>query len=230
MEHIKLITFDADDTLWDLTVRVKRGMAALSEALQPHIKLDSQAINDALYGSVRKIFTESDPQTIDYLQARRRAIFQMLEAAGISDEALTENLLQIYIVARDTDLALYPDVDETLTGLKEKYTLGWITNGPSLPQDAGLDSYFDFAINWHTLKIRKPKREIFEHAAGLAECQPHEIMHIGDNLEADVAGIQGVGGIGVWYNFHRSENDTEILPDYEIHNLRELLTLLQAQL
>lgn len=230
MEHLKLITFDADDTLWDLTVRVQRGMNALAEAMQPHTRLDYQAIHDALYGGVRKIFAESDPQTIDYLSARRTVIFQMLEATGISDEMLTDNLLQIYIAARDADLAIFPDVDETLSGLRHKYKVGWITNGTSLPEEAGLETYFDFAINWHTLKIRKPNPQIFEHAAQLVGCEPSEIMHIGDSLESDVAGIQGVGGIGVWYNYQRQKNNTKIVPDHEIHNLRELLTLLQAQL
>lgn len=226
---MQVITFDADDTLWDMGVRVQVGMTVLAQTLSPLLQQEAASIESALTAAVAHIWGTTNSQTLDYLQARRQAIGQILRGAGLSDDGLADEMLRVYLAARDADLFIFPDARDTLTALKRQYIIGWITNGTSLPHEVGLQDYFDFAINWHTLGIRKPRPEIFEHAAALAGVDPSQILHIGDNLEADVAGIQGVGGIGVWYNYHQQVNSTRIVPHHEIHRLWDVVDVV-AQL
>lgn len=226
---IHAVTFDADDTLWDMTARVRSGMSVLAQAITPYLKLEAAETESILYAAVAAIFASSDPSTIDYIQARRQAIGQLLVKAGWGDDGVADEMLKVYIAARDADYFIFPDAIETLEALKASYKVGWITNGTSLPHEVNLQTYFDFAIHWHTLSIRKPNRQIFEHAAVLAGCELSQILHVGDSLEADVAGIQGVGGIGVWYNPFERPNETSIVPDYEIRHLHQVLDIL-AQL
>ncbi len=226
---IQVVTFDADDTLWDMTARVRSGMTVLAQAITPYLKMEAAEAEAILHATVAEIFATTDPATIDYLQARRQAIGRLLEKAGWGDDGVADEMLKVYLTGRDANYFIFPDAVETLDAIKGQYKLGWITNGTSLPHEVNLQEYFDFAIHWHTLSIRKPNRQIFEHAAVLAGCEPSQILHVGDSLEADVAGIQGVGGIGVWYNPFERPNDTNIVPDYEIHRLREVVEVL-AQL
>ena len=47
-------------------------------------------------------------------------------------------------------------------------------------------------------------------------------MHIGDSLETDVAGANGVGAASVWLNRQCEPNDSAIAPDHEIRSLADL--------
>ena len=49
-----------------------------------------------------------------------------------------------------------------------------------------------------TVGWRKPRREIFEAVARALDVDPREILHVGDNLDADVAGAAAAGMRTAW--------------------------------
>ena len=49
---------------------------------------------------------------------------------------------------------------------------------------------------------------------------------IGDSLTSDIRGGKNAGIATCWFNLRHKENRTDIRPDYEIHALSELKTLL----
>ena len=67
---------------------------------------------------------------------------------------------------------------------------------------------------------------MFHAACRQADCTPTELVHVGDSLEADVAGANGVGAISVWLNRLGAQNDTGIVADHEGRSLTELVDLL----
>lgn len=59
----------------------------------------------------------------------------------------------------------------------------------------------------HSVGWRKPHPAIFEHALQLAQAEPSEVVHVGDNLIADVFGAQQLGIRAVWRRLPRAGVD-----------------------
>ena len=49
-----------------------------------------------------------------------------------------------------------------------------------------------------------------------------KILIIGDSLSSDIAGGVNAGIDSCWFNEHNNENNTDIVPTYEINKLGEL--------
>jgi putative hydrolase of the HAD superfamily len=223
--HTRLITFDADDTLWDFGVMMMRGNQAVAEAVRVHIGLALPV--ESMIAAYHDLLSRADPLTVDYLALRRTVFRAALADAGYdcARECL-DWLVGIYTRARDEGVAFYPGALDTLAALKPRYKLGYITNGTSKPGLFNLDPYFDVVVTPETLNLRKPRPEVFHHAAALGGCQPGEMLHIGDSLETDVAGAQAAGCRAVWFNPGHRPNMTAIRPDAEIDALPDVLRLL----
>lgn len=64
--------------------------------------------------------------------------------------------------------------------------------------EAGLGDAFDAVVISEDVGVRKPRREIFEAVLTRLGCDPSEVLHVGDNLEADVGGASALGIRSVW--------------------------------
>ena len=59
-------------------------------------------------------------------------------------------------------------------------------------RDAGFDRHLQAVVISEEVGIRKPRREIFDSVVEAIDCAPEELLHVGDNLDADVAGAAAV--------------------------------------
>jgi FMN phosphatase YigB (HAD superfamily) len=81
------------------------------------------------------------------------------------------------------------------------------------------------------LGIRKPRPEIFEEVARVLDLAPNEILHVGDSLEADVAGAGACGMHTVWLTRQVSDPDAKLEaydgppPDFALGDLLDLPVL-----
>ena len=64
--------------------------------------------------------------------------------------------------------------------------------------EAGLLEHFDAVVISMDLGLRKPRPEIFRAALDSLGASPDETLHVGDNLDADVAGSAALGIRPVW--------------------------------
>lgn len=128
--------------------------------------------------------------------------------------------------------ALSPGAVETLQTLKGRgIKLGVISNtgrssGAALREvqrRLGIYEFFDATIFSDELKIRKPRREIFEHALHLLGAAAHESAHVGDSLDTDIVGAKGAGMRAIWYT--RDDRFAPAGADAVIDDLREVLRL-----
>jgi putative hydrolase of the HAD superfamily len=107
----------------------------------------------------------------------------------------------------------------------------WIWQLPELLHSLELVSLFDFVAASARVGYEKPHPEIFRHALQEAGVGPEEALHVGDHLDADVAGAQAAGLSAVLID--RRDRFTEAdLPDGVplIHSLAELLPIVDARL
>jgi putative hydrolase of the HAD superfamily len=217
----KLITFDADDTLWNFSAMIRRGDEAVAGAIMNRLGKDFAHMNPTYLRRLQKEqLAQEDPQTVDYIRARRTAYHRVFAKAGRRDaHRLADDFIEIYKAVRDADYVFWDDTFSVLDSLKGRVALGYLTNGTTRPEQVGLARYFDVVILPETLGMRKPRPEIWLYAAEQVGCRASEIVHVGDDLEADVAGALDAGAQAVWFNPNRQANPTAITPSAEIHTL-----------
>lgn len=101
-----------------------------------------------------------------------------------------------------------PGVEHALATLHQRYRLGLLTNaadsGEALVRAAlgrvGLEGHFDLVLTARELGCRKPDPACYRLAARVLGCRPAEVVMVGDDYDADVAGARRAGLRAVWYN------------------------------
>lgn len=125
-----------------------------------------------------------------------------------------------------------PGSIEVLKKLRKNFLLGCITNGtPDLQHEkiigCQLNEYFNHIIISGEVDYGKPDVEIFNIALNKFNVSGEESIMIGDTLETDIEGAKNAGLITVWLNEGNLEKESEIKPDYEIYNLKQVLKLIK---
>jgi 2-haloacid dehalogenase len=73
-------------------------------------------------------------------------------------------------------------------------------------------------------------KEFFDYVfARISNFDPQQALIIGDSLSSDIKGGQLAGMDTCWFNPMGQENDTDIIPTYEIRKLQELYQILGIQ-
>lgn len=120
--------------------------------------------------------------------------------SGGGGDGLPEGLLEGLIAhfADERHWAVFPEVRETLGGLKERglklaVVSNWDSTLPSLLARLGLAPYFDAIVVSALVGAAKPAARIFEEALAATGVAPHEALHVGDNLLEDYHGARRAG-------------------------------------
>ncbi len=163
---------------------------------------------------------------------RREAWTRGLKALGVDNPKLGEELGERFPVERRQRPIIYEETFAVLERLKRQYRLLLLTNGaPDLQKEkiAGvpqLASYFDHIVISGSFGEGKPAASIFKHAMELLGIEAEEGIMVGDKLTTDIIGALGVGMKAVWMNRHGVERSDDIVPDYEIRNLKDIYHIL----
>ncbi|WP_434457089.1 HAD family hydrolase [Stutzerimonas urumqiensis] len=226
---VQLITFDLDDTLWNIGPVMHSAEAALRDWLAINAPRLGDFPIEALW-AIRRQLTEADPSLKHRLsELRRRILLHALQAAGYpADEAveLSEQGFQVFLEARHA-VELFPDVHPTLEQLANRYTLGVLTNGNAEVKRLGLADYFRFTLCAEELGVGKPDPRPFREALARAGVSESQAVHIGDHPEDDVAGAKMAGLRAIWFNPGRKPWSEGTRPDAEIQRLTELPAVLE---
>lgn len=227
LKQIKAITFDADGTLWDFLKVMRYSLKYVLEAISEIDPESGSLLDIDLMIKVRnKVANDLKGIIINLEEVRLRAFQETLRVIKRPNDELAKYLNEIYLKHRFEDIELYEDVIPTLNTLKNKYTLGILSNGNSYPELCGLNEMFQFTVFSQDYGIEKPDPLIFEIALKEANCTKQQIIHIGDSLETDIAGANKAGVHCVWLNREQKKNTTNLKINYEITSLSELLEFL----
>lgn len=157
-----------------------------------------------------------------------------LKALGIDDAELGYKLGEMFPAERRNRPIVYEETFEVLKQLKGKYKLLLLTNGsPDLQQEklAGvpdLAPYFDHIVISGSFGEGKPAVSIFRHAMELLGITAQQGVMIGDKLTTDILGSNRVGMANMWINRHELSRTDEIVPSYEITNLRQIQGIIDS--
>ena len=240
---LEAVFFDMDDTLLDWSQRsidwidferlhLERVVHHVSQTVQP--TLASEAFIDAARFFTRQAWNAAEHE----MRAPNlgTVLSQALEWSGVAPEQIDLNAcLEAYDWGLVDGVVVYPDVPEVLSVLRQAgVKIGLVTNAyqPMWMRDRELDAvglldhFTNCRLSAADVGYLKPHPAIFEAALERMDVEPCEAVFVGDSLEADVAGAQGVGMRGVLRTNSYLAPDYSILPDGVITTLHDLLPLL----
>lgn len=179
---IRVIAFDADDTLWDNEAYFRetenKFFALLEDYLPQHTVarelLTTEVKNIDLYGYGIKAFMLSMIETAIRITDGTIRVKVIEEVIGFGKELLQK------------PVTLLPGVEETLQALKGKYKLVMATKGDLLDQErklrkSNLESYF------HHIEIMSEKKEDdYRKLIRHLDIAPQDFLMIGNSLKSDV--------------------------------------------
>jgi len=195
---LKVIAFDADDTLWvnePYFQETEHKFCALLEDYLPHHSVSQELFktemqNLALYGYGVKGFMLSMIET---------ALRVSNNTVGLST---IEKAIQYGKDLLEKPIELLDGIEEVLQTLKNKYRLVVATKGDLLDQErklkkSGLEHYF------HHIEIMSDKQEkdyikLIKHL----DIKPEEFLMIGNSLKSDVIPVLAIGGHAVHVPYH----------------------------
>ena len=228
----KHLFFDLDHTLWDFDANARATLQQL------HIDLDlvSKGIHDfdMFYRNYlhhnEKLWARYRNGYIKQEELRIKRMWLTLLDFKIADEALAQQLNELFLQLLPSRTILFPDTKEVLQYLSDKgYRLHLITNGFEQTQHSklrtsGLDVFFNEVVTSEGSNSLKPQKEIFEFAMRRTGASAEDSLMIGDTLDVDVLGAMNVGMDQVHVNYNDAPQD--LTPTYTIRALKELKTFL----
>ena len=196
--NLKVIAFDADDTLWHNEHYFQEMEHNCWELLEDYLPQHSAARelmktemqNIELYGYGIKAFTLSMIETAIRVSHGTIPISIIEKIIGYGKDLLSK------------PVELIDGVEDVLSQLKGKYRLVVSTKGDLLDQQrkltkSGLENYF------HHIEIVSEKNEPeYTKLINHLDIQPHEFAMIGNSLKSDILPVLNVGGHGFHVPYH----------------------------
>lgn len=225
---LKVIAFDADDTLWvnePYFQNTEKKFCALLEEFMPQHTLSRELF---------KIEIDNLPL---YGYGVKGYILSMIEAAlkvtgnTIPIEAI-ETILQYGKEILNEPIELLEGVEEVLAALKERYRLVVATKGDLLDQErklkkSGLNHYF------HHIEIMSEKKEEdYRKLIRHLDIDPSEFLMIGNSVKSDILPVLAIGGSAIHVPYHTTwaHEQVEVTLDHEhfhhVERIREVLPLI----
>ena len=231
IEKIKVIGFDADDTLW---VNETYFMEAedkfkqlLSSYIDPQIAsaelFQTETQNMPIYGYGVKAFTLSLLETAIRITSGKLPVKILEQLILNGKEQLTH------------PVELLDGVESTLNFLAGRYRLIVVTKGDLLDQEeklrqSGLEHYFHH-VEIMSDKTVKKYQELISHL----DIRPEEFLMIGNSLRSDILPPLELGCYAIHVPFHTTwehENiEDPIINDrfFSLNTLRDIITLLPKE-
>lgn len=222
MQPINAIAFDLDGTLVDslpgLAAAINAMLAGLGKP-QTSIEQVSRWIGNGVPKLIQRALTVTEPAI-----TQDDALYH--HAVTLFDQAYLERL--------GSHSSLYDGVLSTLDTLKANgYHLSVITNKSqrfTLPmlEQLGVMNRFDFVLSGDSLERKKPDPAPLHHICQQYQITNQQLLMVGDSENDIIAAHRaGCSSVAVSYGYNYGKPIEASKPDYLIHSMRELLTLLE---
>ena len=196
--NIRVVGFDADDTLWVNETYFREAELEFGRLLSPYETLN---IID------QELFKKEIENLPLYGYGIKSFVLSMVEMAlklsnyNVSNETI-EAILNIGKDMLNKPVELLEGVEETLKTLSKNYRLILVTKGDLLDQErklekSGLTKYF------HHIEVVSDKHENnYKNLLKHLDIQPSEFLMIGNSLKSDVLPIVNINSNAIHVPFH----------------------------
>jgi HAD superfamily hydrolase (TIGR01549 family) len=225
-QPIKAILFDLDDTLWPVTPVLVNAESVLYAWLTENLPGVTQKFTKEQLRELRAEILLTDARyQIDLWSLRHAMLTHACHLTG-EDKTQVDQAMAIFTVARNA-VTPFDDVLPGLARLRERFTVGSISNGFADLQTIGLAHHFETSIAAHQFGRAKPDPAIFLAACDALGVTPQQTIYVGDDPILDVQASKNAGLIAVWMNRFNRTLPAYIVPDAictTLHELDEWLT------
>lgn len=228
MNKLKIIGFDADDTLWENGLYFRQAEQEFAVLLRNYIDPDS--LHTQLYAVEMKNMPTYGYGAMAYTLSLIETALDVIWSRGKVDSGIIERILGLGREILSHPIELLPDVESILPVLQARYRLIIVTKGDILDQErklskSGLLPYF------HHIEIVSEKHEDnYRELLRRLDVAPQDFMMVGNSLKSDVLPVLNIGGQAVHVPaasiWEHEQCEKPSLPYYEISRLGELLNVL----
>lgn len=235
LNHIKAISFDLDDTLYDNVPVITRAEEILCTELERRYELAALGADLHFWDRMREETLKAQRELEhDVTELRVRTLLRGFVQLGCPlkrgwDEA--RELIAFFIKVR-SEIKVPTSTFDLLAYLGSRYPIAAISNGNSDIQCDGLAPYFRYDLRpaLHGAKC-KPNPDLFLSYAKKLGIRPQEILHVGDDPLTDVQGAVEAGCQCAWLEGGyagkcRGASALRVLPQVVLSSLEELRELL----
>ena len=208
---IKAITFDLDDTFWDVKPVIINAEMKTRKFIEDKVgALEWGSWED--FKLVReKLILKDSSYEFDVGKLRKKLLLMKIRERVSDPEAaneLSEKAFQLFLKERNK-VDFFPYVLDEIEKLSQTYELGCLTNGNADIEIIGIGKFFKFNISSKDVGANKPSENHFHDARELLGLSKDEILHIGDHKINDMLGAISYGCEALWFN-----------PDKEVWDLK----------
>jgi len=227
----KAISFDLDDTLYHnhpVMVETDKRMVKYFAQYLPFKKGLAGVYDQKFWYTFRQLALQHDGKLIDDVtQLRLRSYVLGIKTLGIAEAQAIELASDAvsYFVSQRSDFCVPDNIHLFLSKLKEKYPLIAISNGNVDTKSIGIDHYFSEIYHAGNGLKQKPHEDMFAKACEKLYLQPNQLLHIGDCGANDVLGAIRYGCQTAWVSSYNVGKPLQILPNFELTDVTELLRL-----
>jgi len=228
--NIKVIGFDADDTLWVNETYFREAEEEVGHLLS-HYETPNKIDQELFKMEMKNLPT--------YGYGVKGFVLSMIELAielsngSVSNEIIGK-ILDIGKNMINKPIELLDGVDEVLKALSKDYKLIVATKGDLLDQErklekSGLLDYF------HHIEVLSEKQESnYQKLLNHLDIKPSEFLMIGNSLKSDILPLVNIGAEAIHVPFHTtwlhekvSKTETEGLEYKTVESLKDILSVLR---
>jgi putative hydrolase of the HAD superfamily len=226
VQHIRAITLDLDDTLWEITPVIRRAEAELWAWLAANYPgITGRFTPESASGLRQQVLAQHANRSHDLRFLRKAVLLRMAEDAGYPTD-LVEPAFQVFDAARNR-VRLFDDVLPALQVLSQRFPIIALTNGNANLETIGVRQLFAGVVTAEEAGAAKPSPAIFECAMQRSGLSAAEILHVGDHPDIDVVGAGDAGLTTAWMNRRGSAWPRHLRPpDAIVTTMHELQALL----
>ena len=230
MSEIKLITFDLDDTFWDIKSTIINAEINSRKWIEDRIKkkIEWGTFDDFL--EIRNELIKENP-SLDYDLGllRKKMISYHTQKYFKNQKDLNEFIEEAYMFFLEErhKVEFFDDVIPVLEKLSLNYKLGVLTNGNADIKKLGIDHMFDFSVSSMDVKSNKPDQGHFIRAKELSQINFHNTLHVGDHPVNDVYGARKLGINVMWFNLNNLVWDIDENPPIQFKKWCYFVNLLE---
>ncbi len=216
--NVKVIAFDADDTLWHNESYFQEAENKFKDLLEDYLPqhtvgrelLRTEIENLPWYGYGIKAFMLSMIETAIRITNGNLTSKDILHIIGFGKDLLAKPVIML------------EGVEEVLAQMVKKYRLVLATKGDLLDQERKLNKS-NLSAYFHHIEIMSEKKQPdFEKLIAHLDVEPENFVMIGNSLKSDILPVLDLGGHAFHIPYHVTWDLEKIEHTIDHHNFHQL--------
>ncbi|MDH5835281.1 HAD family hydrolase [Luteimonas kalidii] len=226
---VRAVTLDLDDTLWPFAPIGARIERVLDAWMRTHSPATATMFPVEAMRALRERVWHEHPHLAHDLSALRRLTLEIALRESRGDMALLDAAYEAFYAERNR-VEFYPDALDALQRIAALVPVVALSNGNADLARCGIERHFAFQLHAREHGAAKPEPSIFLAACTRLRCEPNEVLHVGDHVDADVRGAALAGLRSCWINrVEATWPHDDVAPDLHFDTLAALADWLERR-